>query len=57
VTLGVLAQVSGGPLGDGRMAQVGPVAWQVALVATGVVAVSALVGAAAARTFRPGARR
>jgi hypothetical protein len=57
VVLGVLARVSGGPLGDGRMAQVGPSAWQVGLVATAVVAVAALVGAAAARAFRPGARR
>ena len=52
VVLGVLARVSGGPLGAGRMAQIGPDPWQVALVATAVVAVSAAVGAAAARAFR-----
>jgi hypothetical protein len=55
--LGVLARVSGGPLGDGRLAQIGPSAWLVALVGAAVVAVSALIGASAARAFRPGARR
>jgi hypothetical protein len=50
--LGVLASISGGSLGDGRMSQIGPLAWQVALVATVVVTVSASIGAAAARAFR-----
>ncbi|HEU4346376.1 MAG TPA: DUF6350 family protein [Actinoplanes sp.] len=51
--LGLLAWVSGGSLGGGRLAQIGPVPWQVALVTTGVVAVSATLGAALARTIRP----
>lgn len=42
--LGVLAFVSGGPLGGGRLVAVGPSAWQVAL------AVAVQVGAAAAAT-------
>jgi hypothetical protein len=53
VVLGLLADVSGGSLGDGRMAVIGPDAWQVALVATVVVGVSAAIGAAACRTFGP----
>jgi Family of unknown function (DUF6350) len=52
IVLGILAWMSGGSLGDGRMAVVGPVPWQVGLVATGVVAVSASIGAALARAFR-----
>jgi len=51
--LGVLSRASGGPLGDGRLATIGPDPWQVALVATAVVAASAAIGAAAARTFGP----
>jgi hypothetical protein len=41
VTLGVLAAFAGGPLGNGRLAAVGPSPWQVTLVAaleTGVAA-------------------
>ncbi|MCA2218568.1 cell division protein PerM [Jidongwangia harbinensis] len=57
LVLGALARISGGPLGDGRMAQVGPVAWQVMLAGAVVVAVSATVGAAAARAFRATPRR
>jgi hypothetical protein len=52
IVLGILAWMSGGPLGNGRMAVVGPVPWQVGLVATGVVAVSASIGAALGRAFR-----
>ena len=52
VILGLLAWMSGGPLGDGRMATIGPVPWQVALVATGVVSVSASIAAALGRAFR-----
>jgi hypothetical protein len=52
VVLGLLALISGGSLGNGRLSDIGPVPWQVALVATAVVAVSATIGAAAARTFR-----
>jgi hypothetical protein len=51
LVLGALAGLSGGSLGGGRLADIGPVPWQVALVATGVVAASAAIGAAAARTF------
>ncbi len=49
VLLGVAAAISGGPLGGGRLAEIGPVWWQVAGVAAAVVAVGALVGAAATR--------
>jgi hypothetical protein len=52
IVLGILAWMSGGPLGNGRMVVVGPVPWQVGLVATGVVAVSASIGAALCRAFR-----
>jgi hypothetical protein len=50
--LGLLAWMSAGSLGDGRLASVGPDPWLVGLVAGGVVAVSAALGAAAGRTFR-----
>ncbi|NYH43344.1 hypothetical protein HNR22_003071 [Micromonospora jinlongensis] len=51
VLLGVAAAVSGGPLGAGRLAQVGPVGWQVGAVAAVVIAVGALLGAAATRAL------
>jgi hypothetical protein len=51
--LGLMSLFSGGSLGDGRMATVGPDPWQVGLVATVVVAVSATIGAAAGRIFGP----
>jgi hypothetical protein len=57
VVLGALAWLSSGSLGGGRLSQIGPVPWQVALVATAVVAVSATVGAAAGRAFRSGPPR
>ncbi|WP_353900625.1 DUF6350 family protein [Micromonospora harpali] len=50
--LGALAAVSGGPLGGGRLAEIGPVGWQVAGVATAVIAAGALLGAAATRALR-----
>ncbi|MEU8258289.1 DUF6350 family protein [Micromonospora inaquosa] len=55
VVLGAAAAVSGGPLGAGRLAQVGPVGWQVGAVAAAVIAAGALIGAAATRalTRRP----
>lgn len=56
LVLGLLAWISGGALGAGRLAEIGPVPWQVALVATLVVAVSAGIGAAAGRAFRAPAR-
>ncbi|PZF92865.1 cell division protein PerM [Micromonospora deserti] len=55
--LGVAAAASAGPLGGGRLAEVGPVAWQVAAVATAVIGAGALLGAAATRALsRPAAR-
>ncbi|MGW5559350.1 cell division protein PerM [Micromonospora sp. NPDC003944] len=51
VLLGVAAAISGGPLGAGRLAQVGPVGWQVGAVAAGVIAAGALLGAAATRAL------
>jgi hypothetical protein len=53
VLIGLLCVFSSGSLGDGRMAVVGPDPWQVGLVATVVVAVSAAIGAAACRIFGP----
>ncbi|MFI5890670.1 DUF6350 family protein [Actinoplanes sp. NPDC051513] len=53
LVLGVLCRASGGPLGDGRLATIGPDPWQVGLIATAVIGVSAAIGAAAARTFGP----
>jgi Family of unknown function (DUF6350) len=41
--LGVLAAVAGGPLGDGRLAAVGPSGWQVGVVAALEVGVAAAV--------------
>jgi hypothetical protein len=50
--LGLLAWFSGGALGDGRLADIGPGPWSVGLTATVVVAVAGTIGAAAARAFR-----
>jgi hypothetical protein len=52
IVLGVLAWMSGGSLGDGRMSEIGPSPWLMGLVATAVVAVSASIGAALCRAFR-----
>ncbi|TWH66495.1 DUF6350 family protein [Micromonospora olivasterospora] len=52
--LGALAAASGGSLGGGRLAEIGPVPWQVAGVATAVIAVGALLGAAATRALAKG---
>ena len=51
LVLGGAALVSSGPLGAGRMAEIGPVAWQVAAMAALVVAVGAMIGAAGTRIF------
>ncbi|HWH01811.1 MAG TPA: DUF6350 family protein, partial [Pilimelia sp.] len=58
LTLGLVAELSGGPLGDGHLARLGPVGWHVGAVAAAVVAVGALAGAAAGRSFLgpPGSR-
>jgi Family of unknown function (DUF6350) len=47
--LGLAAWASGGPLGSGRLAVLGPSGWVVGLVAAGVVALGAPIGAAATR--------
>ena len=49
--LGLVGWASGGPLGSGRLAHTGPAALPVALVAAGVVAVGALIGAATMRVL------
>jgi hypothetical protein len=49
--LGAAAVASAGPLGDGRLAEIGPVGWQVAAVGAAVVAVGAMAGAAATRAL------
>ncbi|MFF4890035.1 cell division protein PerM [Micromonospora chersina] len=49
--LGLAAVASRGPLGAGRLAEIGPSPWPVAGVATLVVAVGAVLGAAAGRTL------
>ncbi|RKN44463.1 DUF6350 family protein [Micromonospora endolithica] len=49
--LGLAAAASAGPLGAGRLAQVGPVAWQVGAVAAAITAVGAVLGAAATRVL------
>jgi hypothetical protein len=46
--IGLTAAFSGGPLGDGRLAVVGPSGWQVSLVATLEIGVTAALTAAAA---------
>ena len=50
--IGVLAAFSGGPLGSGRLATVGPSGWQVALVAVLEVGVSAAIAAGLANWLR-----
>jgi hypothetical protein len=49
LALGAAAYASAGPLGAGRLSVVGPFGWQVALVAAGVVALGAVLGAASSR--------
>lgn len=51
VILGLLCWVSGGALGSGRLAEIGPDPLRVGLVAAIVVAVSVSLGAAATRAF------
>jgi hypothetical protein len=50
--LGVLSAVAGGPLGDGRLAAVGPSGWQVGVVAALQVGVAAAVTAGIANWLR-----
>ncbi|WP_422773247.1 DUF6350 family protein [Plantactinospora sp. WMMC1484] len=49
--LGLAAFLSGGPLGGGRLAEVGPAYWQVAAGGTVVVLVGTLIGAVATRAI------
>ena len=49
---GVLAAFSGGPLGSGRLAAVGPSGWQAALVAALEVGISAAIAAGFANWLR-----
>ena len=46
--LGMLAAVSGGPLGDGRLAAVGPSGWQVGVVSALEIGIAAAAAAGAA---------
>ena len=55
IMLGLLALISGGALGAGRLAQIGPVPWQTAVTCAAVVTVSSLIGAAVTSRF-PGAQ-
>lgn len=48
IVLGILAAFAGGPLGNGRLSAVGPSAWQVTVVATLELGISAAVTAGAA---------
>jgi len=50
--IGVLAAFSGGPLGSGRLAAVGPSGWQAAVVAVLEVGVSAAIAAGLANWLR-----
>jgi hypothetical protein len=54
--LGVLAAFSGGPLGDGRLAAVGPSAWQVGAVAALEIGIASAVTAGIANWLRLGGR-
>jgi hypothetical protein len=57
VLLGLAALVSGGPLGSGRLAVLGPVGWEVAAVGAIVVSVGALIAAAGSRALARDGRR
>jgi Family of unknown function (DUF6350) len=52
VLLGLLAAASGGPLGDGRLAAVGPSAWQVGLVSALEIGIAAAAAAGVANYLR-----
>jgi Family of unknown function (DUF6350) len=49
VVLGVAAGASGGSLGEGRLAEIGPVGWQVAAAATLLVGIGSALGALTGR--------
>jgi Family of unknown function (DUF6350) len=52
VVLGLLAAFAGGPLGDGRLAAVGPSGWQVAVVGSLEIGIAAAIAAGAANWRR-----
>jgi hypothetical protein len=52
----VLAAFSGGPLGNGRLAAVGPSGWQVALVAALEIGIASAITAGIANWIRLGGR-
>jgi hypothetical protein len=54
--LGVLAAFSGGPLGNGRLAAVGPSGWQVGLVAALEIGIASAITAGIANWVRLGGR-
>jgi hypothetical protein len=54
--LGVLAAFSGGPLGDGRLAAVGPSGWQVGAIAALEIGIASAVTAGVANWLRLGGR-
>jgi hypothetical protein len=54
--LGILAAFSGGPLGDGRLAAVGPSGWQVGAVAALEIGIASAVTAGVANWLRMGGR-
>jgi hypothetical protein len=56
IVLGIAAAFSGGPLGDGRLAAVGPSGWQVGLIAALEIGVAAAVTAGVANWLRLGGR-
>jgi hypothetical protein len=57
LTLGSLAAFAGGPLGNGRLAEVGPSGWQVAVVGALELGIASAVSAGLASWVRGGARR
>jgi hypothetical protein len=52
VVLGLVALAAGGPLGTGRLAAVGPSAWQVGLACALGVSLTAIAGASVHRGVR-----
>ena len=54
--LGILAAFSGGPLGNGRLAAVGPSGWQVGAVAALEIGIASAVTAGVANWLRMGGR-
>lgn len=52
VLLGLACLVSGGPLGDGKLAVIGPDALKVAVIGTGVVTIGTVLGALGTRAAR-----